>query len=525
MSNLIKTEGKKVSDRQRTLIFLDINVSCIATSMLATALTTALPPIMEALDITVNKAQWLTTGFTLFLAIITPFTGFLISRFKTKKLFCFAVGSFLIGLIICAFATNFWIMMLGRIIQGCGNGLISSMAQVIIINIYPRERIGSVMGWYGLSLSVAPIVAPTIAGILVDSFGWRTIFIAAAIVMGIAFIFAIFVFEDVLPTMEKKFDVISFIISAFSFGGITLAIGNIGSYKFMSPYVLVTLIIGIIASIIFVWRQLHIKVPFLDIRVLKYKEYTVGAIASFILQLIVMGSAIIIPIYVQQVKNKSATISGLVVLPGALTNAIINPLAGKIYDKVGMKLLFIVGSIFLTLSSFAIYLIKIHHSIWLVSCINCFRFFAIGIVIMPFYTWAMRDIPKLKASDATALFNSIRFIGSALGTALFVSIMTKATEAVSTTKKDPKMYGINIAFLIMAILAFIMLLLGIFGCKSTPKKNNDDKESKNEENNKNNNSLKSNEKEESTSKNEQSEIGITVDKENLSNKKETTIEE
>jgi len=480
MNNLIKTEGKKVSDKKRTLIFLDINVSCIATSMLATALATALPPIMKDLDISVNTAQWLTSGFSLFLAITTPFTAYLITRFKTKKLFCFAVSSFIVGLLICTFATRFWSMMLGRIIQGCGNGLLSSMAQVIIINIYPKEKIGSVMGWYGLSLSVAPIISPTVAGLLIDSIGWRMIFIAATIVMVIALGFAFFVFEDVLPTMRKKFDVISFIISALSFGGVTLAIGNIGSYKFLSYQTLVPLVIGVIASVFFVWRQLHIKVPFLDIRVLKYKDYTVGGVASFILQLIVLGSAIIIPVYVQQLKHKSATISGLVVLPGALTNAIINPLAGKIYDKVGMKLLFLVGSVLLTASNIAMYFITIHQSIWMVSAINVVRCFSIGVVIMPFYTWAMADIPKLKISDATALFNSLRFIGSAIGPALFVSIMTKATEWVSSTKENPEMFGVNIAFLTMTFLSIIMILMGIFGCKYTPKKKNNEPTTENE---------------------------------------------
>jgi MFS family permease len=216
-----------------------------------------------------------------------------------------------------------------------------------------------------------------------------------------------------------------------------------------------------------------------------------------------MGSAIIIPIYVQQVKGNSATISGLVVLPGALTNAIINPLAGKLYDKVGMKLLFIVGSLLLAMSNLAIYFININHSIWIVSVINIFRCLSMGVLIMPFYTWAMRDIPKVKASDATALFNSIRFIGSALGTALFISVMTKATEAVIKTKTNPnaQMFGINIAFLGMSLFAVILLLLGIFGCKCIPKKSKE--ENKNEDN-------KSKESSEEKLVKEKSDIGIEV---------------
>jgi len=472
MDNLIKTEGKKVSDKKRTSIFLNINVSCIATSMLGTALTTALPPIMEDLNMTVNTAQWLTSGFILFLAVMTPFTAYLISRFRTKRLYCIAIGFFIVGLTICACSNSFWMMMLGRIIQGCGNGLLSSMAQVIILTIFPPERIGTIMGWYGLSIGVAPIISPTIAGLLVDSVGWRMIFIIAISIMLVSLICAIFIFEDVLPTMNKHFDVISLFFSALAFGDITLAVGNMGTYDFVSYQVLLALIIGVITSIIFVWRQLHIKVPFLDVRVLKNKDYSISLTATVILQLILMGSAIIFPVYVQQIKGYSATISGLVVLPGSLAMAVISPFAGKIYDKIGMKLLFIIGSSALAIGNLAIYFIDIHQSVWIIASVNILRCLSFGSLLMPLVTWAMKDIPKTKASDATALFNSIRFIGGAVGSALFISIMTKVANAVVDTKENPKMYGINIVFLIMSILSVIILLLGIFACKQSPTKKN-----------------------------------------------------
>ncbi|KAG4094644.1 MFS general substrate transporter [Neocallimastix lanati (nom. inval.)] len=469
---IIKTEGKKVSDKKRTSIFLNINVSCIATSMLGTALTTALPPIMKDLNISVNTGQWLTSGFALFLAVMTPFTAYLITRFRTKKLYCTAIGFFIVGLTICACSNNFWTMMLGRIIQGCGNGLLSSMAQVIILTIFPPERIGTIMGWYGLSIGVAPIISPTIAGLLVDSVGWRMIFIIAISIMLVSLICAIFIFEDVLPTMNKHFDVISLFFSALAFGDITLAVGNMGTYDFVSYQVLLALIIGVITSIIFVWRQLHIKVPFLDVRVLKNKDYSISLTATVILQLILMGSAIIFPVYVQQIKGYSATISGLVVLPGSLAMAVISPFAGKIYDKIGMKLLFIIGSSALAIGNLAIYFIDIHQSVWIIASVNILRCLSFGSLLMPLVTWAMKDIPKTKASDATALFNSIRFIGGAVGSALFISIMTKVANAVVDTKENPKMYGINIVFLIMSILSVIILLLGIFACKQSPTKKN-----------------------------------------------------
>jgi len=465
MDNLIKREAKKVSPRKRSFIFLNINVSCIATSMLATALTTAIPPIMEDLKISINTVQWLTSGFFLFLSVMTPFTAFLISTVRTKRLYCLATGFFIVGLTICVLSHHFWMMMIGRIIQGCGYGLLTSMAQVIILSIYPPNKIGTMMGWYGLSVGIAPIVAPTLAGILVDTVGWRWIFIIAIIIMACAFICALFVFEDVLPTMNKKFDIISLILSALSFGGVTLAVGNLGTEKFLSYLVALPLAVGIITGVFFIHRQLHLKVPFLDVRVLKNRDYTVSLLATVLVQFIFMGAVMIFPVYVQQVKGLSATISGIVNIPGSFALAVISPFAGKIYDTVGMKLLFLLGSIVLIISNLLIYFVNVHQTVWIIAFLNFFRCLSFGILLMPLVTWAMKDIPKIKTSDATALYNAIRFIGGALGSALFISVITKVANGIGRHKESPEMYGINVVFLIMAILSLIILLLGIFGCK------------------------------------------------------------
>ena len=472
-SNLIIFEGKKVTPKKSILIFLNITINSIATSMLATSLTTALPPIMEDLNISVNTGQWLTSGFILFLAVMTPFTAYLITRFKTKPLYFVSVAMFIIGLIICAVSSNFYSMMFGRVIQGVGNSLLSSMGQVIILTIFPKEQIGTMMGWYGLSFGVAPIIAPTIAGLLVDSVGWRMIFVIAIVILVISFIWAIFIFENVLPLMNKHFDVISLGLSILTFGGVTLAISNVGTNDFVSYQVLVPLIVGLIASVFFFSRQLKIKVPFLDVRVLKNKNFTISVIATIVLQFTIMGSSIIIPIYVQQLKGKSATISGLVLLPGSLAMAITSPLAGKIYDKIGMKLLITIGPILLAVTNLSVYFIRIEHSIWIYSGINIFRCIAMGVLLMPLVSWSMIEIPNTKTSDATALYNSFRSIAGAVGGTSFISIMTKVSKAVAHSKPNPEMYGINIVFLIMSITSFIVFLIGLFGCKSNKSKKQD----------------------------------------------------
>jgi len=475
-NNIVIFEGKKVSQKKSVLIFLNITINSIATSMLATSLTTALPPIMKDLKISVNVGQWLTSGFILFLAVMTPFTAYLITRFKTKSLYFVSVIMFILGLAICAISNNFYLMMFGRIIQGVGNGLLSSMGQVIILTIFPKEKIGTMMGWYGLSFGVAPIIAPTVAGLLVDSVGWRMIFVIAIAILVISFIWAIFIFDNVLPLMNKHFDGFSLILSILTFGGVTLAISIVGTNSFLSYEVLTPLIIGLISSVFFFSRQLKIKVPFLDVRVLKDKKFSISVIATIVLQFTIMGSAIIIPIYVQQIKGKSATISGLVLLPGSIVMAIMSPLSGKIYDKFGIKYLITYGPLLLSVTNFIVYFIKVEDSIWIYSVINIFRCIAMGVLLMPLVSWSMTDIPVTKTSDATALYNSFRSIAGAVGGTSFISIMTKVSKAVAHSKPNPDMYGINVVFLIMSITSLIVFLIGIFGYKYTEKQNNSKKE-------------------------------------------------
>lgn len=179
-----------VNEKQRTSIFINILISCIASSMLATALTTALPSMVVDFHISVTTGQWLTSGYSLAMGITMPLTAFLITKFPTRKLYLTAISLFIAGLALCVVAPNFVVLMLGRVLQACGNGILTSMAQVILLTMYPLEKRGTIMGWYGLSIGAAPVIAPTIAGILVDTSGWRMILIAAIVIMAISLIFA-----------------------------------------------------------------------------------------------------------------------------------------------------------------------------------------------------------------------------------------------------------------------------------------------------------------------------------------------
>lgn len=251
-----------VNSRKRTLIFLNLLITCIATSFLSTALTTALPPIISEFGIDAAQGQWLTSAYSLVMGITMPLTAFLITRFSTKKLYITALFILVAGLAVCTVANSFPMLMAGRIFQACSNGITTSLAQVVLLTIYPPEKKGTVMGWYGLSVGAAPVIAPTIAGLFVDTIGWRMIFIVTLCILVFALIFAFIYFDDVLDTEVKRFDIISFMLSIFAFGGLTLGIGNV-SGGITKPEAYIPLVAGIIGSVCFIYRQLHMRQPFL----------------------------------------------------------------------------------------------------------------------------------------------------------------------------------------------------------------------------------------------------------------------
>lgn len=460
--------------KKRMLVFLNIMISCIASSMLATALTTALPPIVKDLHISITMGQWLTSGYSLAMAIMMPLTAFLINRFPTKKLYCSAIVIFLAGLLICCVAPTFPVMMIGRIVQAAGNGMLTSMAQVIILSIFPSEKKGSAMGWYGLSIGAAPVVAPTIAGIMVDQVGWRMIFAAVAVIMLVALAYAIAVLGNVLDNEAVKFDIISFVFSAIAFGGVTLGIGNIGSYGLTGLRTCIPLLLGIAGSILFVYRQLHLEEPFLDVRILSNRDYAISVIGSMLLYFIMMGSSILMPLYVQQVKGLSATISGLVALPGSLSMAIISPFAGRLFDKLGIKILLFSGSVCLIVSNLGMYFITMDTGVWVAAVFNVIRCIAIGCLMMPLVTWGAGSIDAKKTSHATALLTSLRTISGAIGSAVFVAVMTvAATHKGKRLGDGASMYGMNVAYGAMAASSLLLLAVAIVVCNYKKGKNKD----------------------------------------------------
>ncbi len=429
-------------------------------------MTTALPDLVRYFGISTSLGQWVTSGYSLAMGVIMPLTAFLITRFPTKKLYMTGIGGFIVGLLFSIFVPNFGLMMVGRVLQACGNGVLMSAAQVIILTVYPDEKKGTMMGTYGLVTTAAPIIAPTIAGLMIEAFGWKSIFYLVLVIMAAAFVFSGIVFEDVLELQDKKFDFLSFVESIFAFGGITLGVGNISSFGLVSTQAGLPLLIGIVFCALFIVRQCRLEKPFLDVKILSNRDYAVSVISSMVLYLVMMGSSVMMPLYVQSVMGYSAVVSGLVTLPGSVATAVVSPLSGRLYDKMGIKKIFVAGAAILVISNIGMYFLTMSTPLWVAAGLNVIRNISIGSLMMPLLTWGTSNVKSQKVADASSLLTSFRTIAGAIGSAVFVGIMnTVSINSAAAYGDNALMHGMNVSFLWMAIGAVVLLMISIFGVR------------------------------------------------------------
>ncbi|MGR3764325.1 MDR family MFS transporter [Rossellomorea sp. NS-SX7] len=425
-----------------------------------TLLATALPHIMEDLNLEASTAQWLTSIFMLVNGVMIPITAFLIGRFTTRSLFLTALGLFATGTLICAVAPNFGILMAGRIVQASGAGIIMPLMQTILFLIYPVEKRGSAMGMFGLVISFAPAIGPTLSGWLVDQFPWRSLFYIILPIVIIDLIVAYFILINVTKQTFPKLDILSIILSSIGFGGLLYGFSTAGSTGWGSTQVVVAMIAGSISLTLFILRQFKLEQPILEFRVFKIKLFTITTALGMLVFIAMIGGATVLPILMQNMLGFTAFESGLMLLPGALIMGFMNPITGRIFDRFGAKWLAVTGLLLISVTTFMFTNLTPETTFLYLTIVNAVRMLGVAMVMMPVTTAGLNQLPNSLIPHGTAMNNTMRQVSGAVGTALLVTVMT--TAAQPDRGVEGLVHGVNVSFLVAAISALIGLFLAFF---------------------------------------------------------------
>ncbi|MFZ4452384.1 MDR family MFS transporter [Salibacterium aidingense] len=428
-----------------------------------TLLATALPPIMNDLNITENTAQWLTTIFMLVNGIMIPVTAFLIETFTTRRLFITAISTFAVGTLICALAPNFPVLMAGRIVQASAAGIMMPLMQTVVLLIFPINKRGQAMGFLGLVIAFAPAIGPTLSGFMVDHFHWRTLFYIVFPIAFLDIIFAYYVLKNVTERHFPKVDIFSIVLSTLGFGGILYGFSTAGNHGWGSADVIISMGIGIIALLVFGTRQLKLEEPILEIRVLRYGMFSLTTAVGMLVFMAMIGAATILPIYMQNFRDFSATESGLMMLPGALLMGMMSPISGRIFDKIGARWLAVIGLSLVTLSNLMYTDLSTTTSFVYMTVLYSLRMLGVSMVMMPVTTAGLNVLPRHLIPHGTAMNNTLRQVAGSIGTALLVTVMTTMTLGEGPDiEVEGLIHGVNMAFWVASILGFIGLVLSFF---------------------------------------------------------------
>lgn len=435
-----------------------------------TVVSPALPSIMSEMSVDAATAQWLTTGFTLVNAIMVPITAFLTDRFTTRRLFLTSMILFTCGTALAAWGPSFPVLLGGRLVQAAGAGILMPLVMTVLMWTFPVDRRGTAMGVFGIVIAFAPAAGPTIAGIIIDQANWHVMFWIIAALCLVVIFFAGAVLERGGETnKDVTLDVTSVILSTIGFGGLLYGLSVIGSYGVTADSA-AGVVIGAVALAFFFRRQLRMEQPMLQVRVLANRKFLIATIIVMLVQGALLAGGILLPILLQSYMGFSATTSGLVLLPGAIIMGAMGPVAGRLFDKHGPRVLAVTGTGILALTTLAFVFMGPGTGLVTLTVIYTVRLFSLSLVNMPISTWGMNALPDKLVNHGTSVQNTFRQVAGSLGTAIIVSTSTAVQNAVagSTDATTAGVFGIHMAFVVATALCVIGFVLTVALVRNKP---------------------------------------------------------
>ncbi len=438
----------------------------IAAAILSAAqsvVTTGIAGIMADFNIPSTTAQWIYSSFLLVLGVMIPLSAFFTRRFKVKTILIASLALFLIGSILAYFAPNIEVLVLARVIQACGSGILLPITQIVLFKVIPEEKWQVYMGLFGFIIGIAPALAPTAGGFIIDSVGWRSIFLIFAIMIAVLIVVASVVVKLEFETGHYPLDIASLILCVLACVGIMFGFSNIAQNGFDLIWVILPIVIGTVSLVLFSKRQFGIDTPLLDLRALKNKYFFFGTLFSAILYFTMCGLNVIMPLFAQSIANYDATTAGIILLPATLVMIVFNFIGPLMANKFGVRKVLLLSCLFSIVGYLLMMTYTRSTSVEYMVVTQIVRAIGAGLGLMPAVTWTIAVVSG-DVEDATAINNTVRQIIGAIGSAVAVVLMAVFAGG-NVGHNSISVSAFAQTSLVMSILAVIMAVIVVFYIK------------------------------------------------------------
>ena len=439
---------------------------CVLVVLNYTLLAPALPVIMREMSVSETTVQWLTSIYAMVEAVIIPMNAFLLGRFSVRKLFGGAFVLFTAASALAAVAPTFEVLLLARVLQATATGVAMPMVWTLILLMAPRENRGMVMGIVGVVISFAPAIGPPASGALIDLVGWRSLFFIVAGISVVVIVLTFALLRNREGFERTSFDVPSIVLSSFGMLGLLYGLSTITSSD--TPWISALLMVaGIVLLGVFVRRQGTLEVPMLRVETLKTRRFRNSIIVCCLLEGALIAIDVLLPLFLQNSLGHTPTMTGLVMAPAALAGAVTGVVAGRIFDKHGVRVIVLVGATLLEGAAIALCLCGA--DTWVVAVAGIYFVETIGwqCVSTPSNTWGINSLPNEIIQHGNAVMSTLMQVGASFGTAAIVSLTAFGPLFASSSDAAAVTFaGYHVAFIGTAVLLAVVALVIIFGVRN-----------------------------------------------------------
>jgi len=433
------TNQLTVPDEQQSIspwvIAMTVMLATFMEVLDTTIVNVSLPHIAGNLSSSIDESTWVLTSYLVSNAIVLPLTGWFSSLFGRKRFYLVCVFLFTASSFMCGLSPSLGILILFRVLQGVGGGALQPISQAILVESFPRNKTGMAMATFGMGVVLAPIIGPTLGGWITDNYSWRWIFLIN-IPVGVVSLALTTIFISDPPYLVRKNLKQGLKIDYIGLGLISLGLGFLqvtldkGQQEdwFGSQFVILTTSLAAAGLAGAVFWELAQKEPVVDLRLLANRNFGLATFTIFMLGLVLYGSTVLLPIFLQTLMGYTALLSGLVLSPGGLVVLFMMPLVGRLVQKVEARWLIVFGLTVVMLSLFQMARFNLDIDYQTAMMARAFQSLGLAFLFVPISTAAFYFIPKSKINNATGLMNLARNIGGSFGIAHVTTMLARRAQ-------------------------------------------------------------------------------------------------
>jgi EmrB/QacA subfamily drug resistance transporter len=406
------------------VVILGMIMSILDTTIVNVALRT----LGHDLHSSISQIQWVVTGYLLSLAAVIPVTGWAARRYGAKRVYMTSLVLFTVGSALCAIASSTTSLVVFRVLQGAGGGMIMPVGQLIMAQVAGPKRMGRVMGIVSMPAMLAPILGPVVGGSILQNLHWSWIFLVNLPIGAIAFALAWRMLPQTDSGEAGRLDILGLALLSTASTVLVYGLSQLGTHSSLTaPIVVWPTLIGLALAGAFVWHALRVERPLLDVRLYANRVFGAASLTTFGLGAALFGAMILVPLYYQEVRHESVILTGLLVAPQGLGMLLVMPLTGRLTQRYGGGRIALGGVLILALGTIPLAFVGAGTSIVVISAVLLLRGVGIGFSFMPAMTAAFSALRPDQLSDATPQLNVLQRIGGAIGTAVLAVVLQRAS--------------------------------------------------------------------------------------------------